>query len=185
MATTCSRSSSVSAAISGDGAIVAIGYRSKRGTSWREFVVIEVATDDLLDHGFARSSDPRKPLLLALDATGDRLIVSGSNESLGVIRVGRGDSYLRHDASGAIAIALDDSGNLAAFGFVQAPEAAHGRLRVDYLSHVADGVPTVEVTDTLWIDPALPDVVALAFSRDSRSLACLASNGAIEVVPVP
>ena len=39
--------------------------------------------------------------------------------------------------------------------------------------------------DTLSIDPELPDLVAVAFSRDSRQLACLASTGAIEIVPVP
>ena len=178
----------VSVAISGDSAIVAIGYQTDRAARRRDFVVIDLATDELLDRGFARHAEPssaRGTMLLAFDATGDRLIASGHTESLGVIRVGRGDGYQRHDASGAVAVALDDSGNLAAFGFAATPDGARGRLRVDYLSHAPDGAPTVEVIDTLSLDPALPDLVALAFSRDSRSLACLASNGAIEVVPVP
>jgi hypothetical protein len=43
----------------------------------------------------------------------------------------------------------------------------------------------VEVEDTLWLDPAVPDIAALAFDPDGRRIACLASDGTIDVVPVP
>jgi hypothetical protein len=176
----------VNAQLSGDGAVVAIGYRMQHAPPRRlEFVVIDVENDVVLDRGSARMAEPSADLSIDLDATGDRLALSGSDESLGVIRTGRGDSYLRHDASGTLALALDRSGNLAAFAFATIPEGARGRVRVDYLSHDADGPPTVTVIDTLTIEPALPDVIAVAFSRDSRDLACLASDGTIEVVPVP
>lgn len=180
----------VNAQLSGDGAVVAIGYRTHDGSFHApprrlEFIVIDVENDAVLDRGSARMAEPTSELSIDLDATGDRLALSGSGESLGVIRTGRGVSYLRHDASGALALALDRGGNLAAFAFATIPEGARGRVRVDYLSHDADGPPTVAVLDTLTIEPALRDVVALAFSRDSRDLACLASDGTIEVVPVP
>jgi hypothetical protein len=175
-----------SAQLSGDGAVVAIGYRMQSAPPRRhEFVVIDVANDIVLDRGSARMAEATSELSIDLDATGDRFALAGSSESLGVIRTGRGDSYLRHDASGAVAVALDRGGNLAAFAFAFVPDGARGRVRVDYLSHDADGPPTVAVIDTLTIEPALHNVIAVAFSRDSRDLACLASDGTIEVVPVP
>jgi hypothetical protein len=43
----------------------------------------------------------------------------------------------------------------------------------------------VDILDTQTLESELPDLVALAFSRDRRRLACLSSTGAIEIVPVP
>ena len=71
-------------------------------------------------------------------------------------------------------------GVIAAYGYRTAP-----RLRFDYLSPDAKGAATVDVVDTLWLDSEVPDLVALAFSADSRRIACLASSRAIDVVPVP
>jgi hypothetical protein len=94
-------------------------------------------------------------------------------------------AYARQHPAGAACIALDRSGSLAAFGYPAPPEGARGRLRVEYLSPVPATASTIAVLDSLSLEPALPDLVALAFSHDSRQLACLASTGAIEIVPVP
>jgi hypothetical protein len=69
--------------------------------------------------------------------------------------------------TGADAVALDTHGALAAF-------ATSGRVRFDDL----------ETGGSLAL-PLELDPIALAFSPDSRSLACLASDGAVEIVPVP
>ena len=65
------------------------------------------------------------------------------------------------------------------------PPGARGRLRFDYLSPNAKGPVAVEILDTQTLEHELPDIAAMAFSRDRRRLACLASTGAIEIVPVP
>jgi hypothetical protein len=177
----------LSAALSGDGTLVAVGYETP-GSRSRSFVVIEIESDDVLDRGKLRGP-ARGPLLLAFDEAGTRLVqgVADSAEGLSPIRVGLGrtEAYGLGHPGGAVAVAIDRGGQLAAFAYPAPPPGARGRLRVDYLSPEALGMPTVEVLDTLSIEPALPDLVALAFSRDSRSLACLASTGAIEIVPVP
>lgn len=172
-----------SASLSGDGTIVAIGFRGRDSSPGQlEFVAIEIATDRIVDRGTIRVVNVTE-VTLALATTGDRMVVSGS-ESLGAIRLGRGDAYARDDVQPS-AVALDDTRALAAFAFQTIRQGARGRLRVDYLSHASDGSSTIEVLDTLTLDPALPDIVALAFSRDSRYVACLASTGAIEIVQVP
>jgi hypothetical protein len=189
-----------SSALSGDGRVVAIGYQT--ASRRHDFVVIDLASDASFDRGAARApgTPPASgPVLLALDGPGDRfaLAAPGTGLQLGVIRVGRdGDAppapadpdavvYTWPHPAGAACIALDRSGGLAAFGYPAPPEGARGRLRVEYLSPVPATASTIAVLDSLSLDAALPDLVALAFSHDSRQLACLASTGAIEIVPVP
>jgi hypothetical protein len=177
------------AALSGDAKVVAIGYQTQGRR--HEFIAIEVESDLMLDRGSVRAggTPPASgPVMVALDEHGERLALAapGTGDQMGVIRLGRGaEDYERSHPSGAHALALDATGNLAAFGYAATPDGARGRLRVEYLDHASTTSATVGVLDTLSIDPALPDIVALAFSRDSRCLACLASTGEIEIVPVP
>jgi hypothetical protein len=43
----------------------------------------------------------------------------------------------------------------------------------------------LEIIDTLSIDPDLAEIAAIAFSPDSRRIACLGTDGNLDVVPVP
>ena len=43
----------------------------------------------------------------------------------------------------------------------------------------------IDVLESLFNEPALPDIAALAFSPDSHAIACVGRGGQIEVVPVP
>ena len=176
--------------MSPDGRLVAIGY-AQSGRAW---IVIEVETDQFLQRSVQRIDAARiggklsTPQLFAFDQAGTRLAhaVPDPGTSWGVTRLDSDDRELaRTVPGGAHAVALDRGGSLAAYAYREPPEGARGRLRIDYLSPAASGPATVETLDTLSIDPALPDIVALAFSRDSRQLACLASTGAIEIVPTP
>lgn len=176
--------------MSPDGRLVAIGY-SSGGRAW---IVIEIETDRFLQRAGSKTDPPKigghvaTPQLFAFDHAGARLAhaVPDKTMSWGVTRL---DSDEREMAKtvpgGALAVALDRGGLLAAYAYAKAPEGARGRLRIDYLSPAETGPATVETIDTLSIEPDLPDIIALAFSRDSRQLACLASTGAIEIVPTP
>jgi hypothetical protein len=183
--------------MSPDGRLVAIGYPSG-GRSW---IVIEVDTDRFLQRSTIRLDSPRRvadatggggkanvPPLFAFDYAGTRLAHAVRDPGLcwGVTRLEVDDrEFARTVPGGAHAVALDRGGQLAAYAYTKPPEGARGRLRIDYLSPATEGAATVETIDTLSIEPELPDVIALAFSRDSRQLACLASTGAIEIVPTP
>jgi len=128
------------------------------------------------------------PQLFAFDQTGTRIAhaVPDAVPSWGVTRLDVEDRDLvKSVPGGANAVALDRGGQLAAYAYAKPPEGARGRLRIDYLSPEPTGNATVDILDSLSIEPALPDIVALAFSRDSRQLACLASSGAMEIVPTP
>ncbi len=194
------QSQKVGIEMSPDGRLVAIGYVQ----SSRAWIVIELATDQFLQRSTVKLDDRRplampsparpaqpgqgKPQLFAFDHHGTRLAhaVPDHVPSWGVTRLDVEDRDLQKLVpGGANAVALDAGGQLAAYAYAKPPEGARGRLRIDYLSPEPTGGATVAVIDSLSIDPALPDIVALAFSRDSRQLACLASTGAIEIVPTP
>ncbi len=197
------QSQKVGIEMSPDGRLVAIGYAQ----STRAWIVIELATDQFLQRSTAKLDDRRPvttpsathplpnqagrsnaPQLFAFDQTGTRIAhaVPDHGPSWGVTRLDVEDRVLvKTVPGGANAVALDRGGQLAAYAYVKPPAGARGRLRIDYLSPEPSGGATVEVIDSLSLEPALPDIVALAFSRDSRQLACLASTGAIEIVPTP
>jgi hypothetical protein len=59
------------------------------------------------------------------------------------------------------------------------------RLRVDYLEPGVKRVSRIAILDALWIDSDLDDIVALAFDRTSRRIACRGASGSIDIVPVP
>jgi hypothetical protein len=189
--------------MSPDGRLVAIGYTQ----SARAWIVIELATDQFLQRSTVKLEERRPvpmtyglgpipprhgranaPQLFAFDETGTRLAhaVPDHVPSWGVTRLDVEERDLvKTVPGGAHAVALDRGGQLAAYAYAKPPEGSRGRLRIDYLSPEPTGGATVDVIDTLSIEPALPDLIALAFSRDSRQLACLSSTGAIEIVPTP
>jgi hypothetical protein len=176
--------------MSPDGRLVAIGYIGG-GRAW---IVIEVETDQFLQRADSRADPPKvvgrvaTPQLFAFDHAGLRLAhaVPDRVASWGVTRLESDDREMAKTVpGGAVAVALDRGGLLAAYSYDKPPEGARGRLRIDYLSPAETGPATVETIDTLSLEPDLPDIIALAFSRDSRQLACLASTGAIEIVPTP
>lgn len=179
-------SSRVGIEMSPDGRLVAIGYPGG-GRAW---IVIELATDQFLQRSAGKSElgKAASPQLFAFDHAGTRVAhaVPDPGTSWGVTRLEVEDRELLRTVPGAArAVALDRGGLLAAYAYAKPPDGERGRLRIDYLSPATTGPATVETIDTLSIDPELPDIVALAFSRDSRQLACLASTGAIDIVPTP
>ena len=156
--------------------------------------MIEVESDQFLQRSISGHEETRvrgrvnAPQLFAFDFAGKRLAhaVPDEGPSWGVVELeSEAREVARTVPGGALAVALDRGGSLAAYAYAKPPEGARGRLRIDYLSPADSGAATVEAIDTLSIEPELPDVIALAFSRDSRQLACLASTGAIEIVPTP
>jgi len=189
------RSDQIAIEMSPNGELVAIGYTSQEGLGGRigrGWLVVELATDQFLQRAWIRpETRVGRAQLFAFDVAGKRLAhaVPDLGDTWGVTRLDAddvaADAFARTVPGGAHAVALDRGGQLAAYAYPKTPPGARGRLRVDYLSPAEVGPGTVEVLDTLSIDPELPDVVAVAFSRDSRQLACLASTGAIEIVPVP
>jgi len=174
-------------ALSGNGARIALAYDTDQ--AGRGIAVWDVDDETLLDRTWAAQPIDRAAVaVLAFDHAGKRLASSVPEvgvASLGVIRIGAGEVYRRRLLGGATAVALEDRGHLAAYAFREVPPGARGRLRFDYLETAAKGDVAVEILDTQTLEHELPDVVALAFSRDRRRLACLASTGAIEIVPVP
>jgi hypothetical protein len=176
-----------SAAISGDGTRLALAYDTDQ--AGRGIAVWDVDDQKLLDRTWAAQPIERAAVAaLAFDHAGKRLatvVPEVGVASLGAIRIGAGEVYPRPLLGGATAVALENRGHLAAYAFREVPPGARGRLRFDYLETAAKGEIAVEILDTQTLEHELPDVVALAFSRDRRRLACLASTGAIEIVPVP
>ena len=102
-----------------------------------------------------------------------------------MIRPNVSEIYSREVPGGHTAVALEYRGDLVAYAYRAVPAGARGRLRFDYLTPAVAGPTRVEILDTQTLEVELPDVVAMAFSHDRRRLACLASTGAIEIVPVP
>jgi hypothetical protein len=196
-----------SLAISHDGRMIALGYetpkraRKGRATLAGRGVLVLDATPKprapgawrdplpaVIDRIWYETERAAGPMLLAFDrqpATRRRLVIATPerDDSIGTIRVGGGERYPRAHGGGATATALDDRGILAAFAY---PDGTRERrLRIDYLSSKAKGEPVVEIADTLWIDPDLTTVHALAFDPDGRRIACLGDGGVVEIVPVP
>jgi hypothetical protein len=184
------RSDQIAVEISPNGKLVAIGYTSQDGVAGRVgrgWLVIELATDQFLQRAWIKpETRVGRAQRFAFDVAGTRLAhaVPDLGDTWGVTNLDA-DAFARTVPGGAHAVALDRGGQLAAYAYPKTPPGARGRLRVDYLSPAQATTGTVEVLDTLSIDPELPDLVAIAFSHDSRQLACLASTGAIEIVPVP
>ena len=174
-------------ALSGDGSRVAVAYDTDQ--AGRGIAVWDVDDEKLLDRTWAAQPIEREAMAkVELDLTGKRL-VTGVPEvgvaSLGAIRINAGEIYPRNLPGGVSAVAIELRGQLAAYAYREVPPGARGRLRFDYLSQNAKGPVAVEILDTQTLEVELPDIAAMAFSRDRRRLACLASTGAIEIVPVP
>jgi hypothetical protein len=176
-----------SATLSGDGRRVAIAYATNQ--AGRGVVVFDVDQRRMLDRTYAAQPIDRvASVKLAFDHAGKRLALALPEvgvPALGVIRVAAGDVYPRTMPGGATAVAIDRNGELVAYAHREVPAGARGRLRFDYLDPKARGGVLVDILDTQTLESELPDLVALAFSRDRRRLACLSSTGAIEIVPVP
>lgn len=119
------------------------------------------------------------PMRLAFDAKARRLAIATPEPepTYGVIRVG-GEAPQRTHDGGAVAVALDGRGVVAAYAYPP------NRLRVDYLPPQVKGPANVEIVDTLWIESDLAPV-ALALDAEARRIACLGADGAVEIVPVP
>lgn len=189
----------VSMALSADARLLAIAWETRawddgtyRRASGRGFVVLDLApvrharVPRIVDRAYHECVRDPGPTALAFDRRKrPRLAIAtpDAGAAHGVIRVGAGDRYPRTRRGGARAVALDDRGVVAAYAY---PRGVGERLvGVEYLAVEARGEPAVAVRDTLWIEPALDDVVALAFDRTGRRIACLAASGAIDVIPVP
>lgn len=176
-----------SVALSGNGARVAIAYDTDE--AGRGIAVWDVDDQKLLDRTWAAQPIEREATAaIAFDHAGKRLAIAVPEvgiASLGAIRIDAGETYPRRLIGGVTAVALEDRGQLAAYAYREVPAGARGRLRFDYLATGAKGDVAIEILDTQTLEHELPDVVACAFSRDRRRLACLASTGAIEIVPVP
>jgi len=174
-------------ALSGDGSRVAIAYDTVE--AGRGVAVWDVDDEKLLDRTWAAQPiDREASAKLELDLTGKRMIAAVPEVgvgSLGAIRIDTGEIYPRRLLGGVSAVAIELRGQLAAYAYREVPVGARGRLRFDYLSPNAKGDVAVEILDTQTLEHELPDIAAMAFSRDRRRLACLASTGAIEIVPVP
>jgi hypothetical protein len=176
-----------STAISGDGRRLALGYITD-ATRGRGFAVFDIESEKMIDRSWsAHAVDLEARLALELDYTGARLAqaLPDPSPALGVIRVNTGEVYPRQMTGGATAVAIDRSGELVAYAYREPPAGARGRLRFDYLDLKRMGGVLVDILDSQTLESELPDLVALAFSRDRRRLACLSSTGAIEIVPVP
>lgn len=176
-----------SAAISGDGHRLALGYITD-ATRGRGFAVFDIESEKMIDRSWsAHPVDLDVRLALELDYKGARLAqaLPDPSPALGVIRVNTGEVYPRQMTGGATAVAIDRSGELVAYAYREVPAGARGRLRFDYLDPKAKGDVLVDILDTQTLESELPDLVALVFSHDRRRLACLSSTGAIEIVPVP
>jgi hypothetical protein len=176
----------LSVALSGDGGRLAIGYDTYQ--PGRGLIVFDVDRGTVLDRTWIpQPLDRTHRMLFAWSHDGRRLVqgISDGAGALGVIRPNRSEIYSREVPGGHTAVALEYRGDLVAYAYREVPAGARGRLRFDYLTPAVAGPTRVEVLDTQTLEVELPEVVAMAFSHDRRRLACLASTGAIEIVPVP
>jgi len=186
-----------SAALSADGKLLALGYQTRAATarwsiqSGRGWLVLDMVPPrrpassyyyeppaQVVDRGWYEVAVSDGALRFAFDGKARRLAIAAPERELGfgVVRVGVGEAKRAH-AGGAVAVAVDERGILAGY-------AVAGRVRVDYLAPQLKGPAVVELLDTLWIDPDRAPV-ALALDRAGRRIACLAADGAVEIVPVP
>lgn len=169
-------------AMSPDGEHVALGWRTP---TERGIAVFEVARDRLVVREAYRveteAAAPIERLTFAFDAVGSRLAFALPERGAmhgGIFELARGDGERPPiHAGGAHAVALDARGLIAAF--------ARGReLVFEFLADVRDAA-SVRVESTLAYAPNLPDIIAVAFDPTSHWLACLATDGTIDVMPVP
>lgn len=176
----------VTTALSPSGDLVVAGHQSNHVGRFYSWVVGEVASDRTLA---TASDDPQSgPRRFAISDHRLRVAYSRPDhaapaEVIELALAGRGlDGTEPRDvfttaAEHVTAIAIDPSGQIAAFAF----RKLRGRLCVAYLDPIR-----LATSEALFLDPDSPgDVAALAFSADSRRLACLGSDGRVEVVPVP
>jgi hypothetical protein len=159
-------------------------WRRMEGRGW---VVVDTKKHAVTDRGWLETKRDAGTVQIAIDGTGKRLAVAlpGQGASIGTIRIAKGETYPQDHLGGARAVALDSRGLIAAFAYPKAITAAPRRLRVDYLERGVKGDARIAITETLWIDPDLDDIVALTFDRASRQIACLGASGTVEIVPVP
>jgi hypothetical protein len=151
----------------------------------RGFAVIDLVDDVVVERDFvALDGLIDAPIGFAFDHGGRRIATTHPERfpALGVLDLGVPGDRIRAHAGAIRAVALDARGMIAAYA--HADTASAGRLQFDFLEPEARG-GSVGVESTLAFDPDLPDVIALGFDPHSRWLACLASDGAIEIVPVP
>jgi hypothetical protein len=177
-----------SAAISARGKYAAIGYEARpyhNRDPGRGWIVVEVATNRLANQSWTSVVRSAGELVFAFDASERRLIhaMPEALDSIGAIRIDRDDQYRRTVPGGARAVALSDTGLVAAYAYPTVPEGARGRLRVDYLARHTRGPTMIDVLDTLSIEPDVAEIVALAIV--GHDIACLGADGTVEVVPVP
>jgi len=187
------RTGAMGAQLSRDGRIVVVAHATQDARDprppGRGFLLIELTNENaprrsqILARSWQQMPNHPEPTLFAFSADGTRLIQASPDRTahVGAIRLGGGDAYVANQPGGAHALAIDPRGIIAAYAFRDQPR----RFRVDYLDPEPSGGPMIDVLDTLWIDPSVRDVVALAISPDSRSIACLASDGSLEIIVVP
>jgi len=167
-------------ALSPDAGHVAVGWHTR---TERGIAVFDVRRDRLVvrETYEVRAAYPVVALAFAFDDAGSRLAFALADRGVlhgGIFELARGDGDRPAvHASGAHAVALDARGLIAAF--------ARGReLVFEFLDEARAGA-SVRVESTLAYESNLPDLVALAFDPTSRWLACLATDGTIDVMPVP
>jgi len=152
----------------------------------RGWLVIELASEEAVDRNFIEVARDDGPMVFAFDRRGRRFAHASPErvDDVGAIRIDRGEDYARNHAGGARCVAFDPHGVMVAYGYRAPPPGARGRLVVDYLARSTAGASMIEIVDTLSIDPGV-ELAAIAFSPDGRRIACLASDGSLEIVPVP
>jgi hypothetical protein len=191
-----SQASIWSAALAADGRRLAMGYQGATQSGW---VVIELSPPEhpersgiwraeVIDRGviFLDDGPERRPLAFAFDRSGRRLALLLPDRhapGIGVLRLGTPGPEARELLGGATCVALDERGVRAVYAY---PEGAgEARLRVDYLAPATKGPRVVERHDTVWLEPDVGELCALAFEPGGHRIACLGEDGRVAVVPVP
>jgi len=172
----------------------------ERSGTWRE---------EVIDRGaIALEDGPEwRPLAFAFDRAGRRLAIllpERQVSGIGVIRLGAPGAEPREPREmremretrepremretramlgGATSVALDERGVRAAYAYPAG--ASEARLRVDYLAPATKGPRVVESHDTVWLEPDIGELCALAFEPGGHRIACLGEDGRVAVVPVP
>jgi hypothetical protein len=182
-----------SIAIAPDGSRFAVGYETRswddgrsRVESGRGWLVLDTERWQIGDRAWHATVRDDGPMRFAFDRAASRFAAIAPERApqIGAVRLGGlADHFPRTHAGGAHVVAFDERGLLAAYGY-PAGVGPH-RLRVDYLARWKRGRAVVEIDDTLWLEPGIGDIAALAFDPSGRRIACLATDGAVEVVPVP